>query len=180
MAASSVAVVHAHPGRVRLKVPRIKEEPGFGKKLEQLFGSVSAVKRVEAIPLTGSLLILYDLGKIGSKETLEALEPLANSLADDLPEFDVKDFAAWLGRVGDETKPRSRRHNPGPTLRRRGVPVRGRTLKLLLPATLAALGLHALATAPTPVPWHQYLWMAFSSYFTFHPRQAPPPDRSAE
>ncbi len=101
---SSVGVMHAHPGRVRLKMPQIKKDPGFGGKVEQLLSPVPGIKKVQTNPLTGSLLVLYDPERIGSPEALEALEPVAESLAPYFPDLDLKRLAGWLARLNHQLK----------------------------------------------------------------------------
>lgn len=101
---SSVTVMHAHPGRVRLKLPQIKRDPGFAREVKELLGPVPGIKKVETSSLTGSLLILYDSSRIGSLETLEALEPVAEALAPHFPDLDLKEVARWLGRLSEHWK----------------------------------------------------------------------------
>lgn len=98
---TSVTVMHAHPGRVRLKLAQIKRDPGFAQEIKELLTPVPGIKRVETNSLTGSLLVLYDSTKISSPETLDALEPVAEALAPHFPELDLKEVASWLSRLSE-------------------------------------------------------------------------------
>jgi hypothetical protein len=177
MVPAGIDVVHAHPGRVRLKFPQIKHDPEFAARIEKALAPVPAVKRVESNPVTGNLLVLYDPGGIASPETLEALEPLSESLAEHLPELDVEEFARWLAAV-DDKRPRKRTHNnPGP--RRAGALPRP-SLKVLLPATFAGFGVHALVTAPAPVPWYHFMSWALTAFLGMNHGKSPGPESAGE
>jgi len=55
-----VQVVHALPGRVRLKLHRLKHNTSYAAEIQQDLLKVSGIKHLEAHPQTGSLLIEYD------------------------------------------------------------------------------------------------------------------------
>lgn len=55
-----VQVVHALPGRVRLKLPRLKNNTSNVAEIQRNLFAVSGIKHLEANPQTGSLLIEYD------------------------------------------------------------------------------------------------------------------------
>ena len=55
-----VQVVHAMPGRVRLRISKVRGNPAFAQKAQDKLGRVPGIKRVEVKPLTGSVLIFYD------------------------------------------------------------------------------------------------------------------------
>jgi hypothetical protein len=52
--------IHAVPGRLRLRIPRLKASPWMAAALEHELRRVEGVLRVEANALTGNLLIVYD------------------------------------------------------------------------------------------------------------------------
>jgi Heavy metal associated domain 2 len=60
MAIKGVHVVHAMPGRIRLRVDKVKGNPAFAQKAQNKLGRVPGITQVEAKPLTGSVLIYYD------------------------------------------------------------------------------------------------------------------------
>ena len=57
MTIKGVHIVHTMPGRVRLKVDKVRGNPAFAQKAQKKLDRVPGIKRVEAKPLTGSVLI---------------------------------------------------------------------------------------------------------------------------
>jgi hypothetical protein len=55
-----VQVVHALPGRVRLKLHRLKNNNAYAAEIQRDLLKVRGVTHLEAHPQTGSLLIEYD------------------------------------------------------------------------------------------------------------------------
>ena len=55
-----VQIVHALPGRVRLKVHRLKHNIAYAADIQRHLLEVPGITHLEANPQTGSLLILYD------------------------------------------------------------------------------------------------------------------------
>jgi len=53
-------VLHALPGRVRLKLHRLKNNTSFAAEIQRDLPKVLGIKHLEANPQTGSLLIEYD------------------------------------------------------------------------------------------------------------------------
>ena len=60
MEIEGLKVVHALPGRVRLKVAKVKGNLAMARKAQEKLAKVPGIKQVEAQPGTGSLLIHYD------------------------------------------------------------------------------------------------------------------------
>ena len=60
MAIDEFTVIHALPGRVRLKVAGIKNNPGLAQEIKQRLSSKAGVSRVQINPITGSVLMHYD------------------------------------------------------------------------------------------------------------------------
>lgn len=56
----NVQVVHALPGRVRLKLPRLRNNTAYAAEIQRDLLKVSGIKHLESNPRTGSLLIEYD------------------------------------------------------------------------------------------------------------------------
>jgi hypothetical protein len=73
MAIQGIQVVHTMPGRVRLRVDKVKGNPAFAQKAQDKLGRVPGVKRVEAQPLTGSVLVYYDAAALLAEGTLAVL-----------------------------------------------------------------------------------------------------------
>ena len=60
----SVKVVHFTPGRVRLKVAAVKNNPAYSGMLKDAFQAVPGISSLEVNSLTGSVLIQYDKGRL--------------------------------------------------------------------------------------------------------------------
>ena len=88
-----ITVVHALPGRVRLKIPGVKDNPNLARQAQEKLVRVPGIQGVEANPATGSLLILYDLALLASVETLG---PLGEIFAELFPEVALEEVAAGL------------------------------------------------------------------------------------
>ena len=163
-------VVHALPGRVRLKVAKFKGNPALARQAQGKLAKVPGITQVEAKPGTGSLLIQYDQDQLFSTASLEIL---SGTLGELFPEIEVLTLAAGLASLAE---------NPGAGT---GPPMAasltgslkaantrlakltgGLDLKLLVPLTLVFLGLRRLwAAEEVAFPsWSDYLWFGFSSF----------------
>lgn len=47
-----ITVAYALPGRVRLKIPEVKENPELARQAQEKLGRVPGIQRVEATPAT--------------------------------------------------------------------------------------------------------------------------------
>lgn len=162
-----ITVAHAMRGRVRLKIPRIKNNPELACRAQEKLGLAPGIQRVEANPLTGSLLILYDPAMLAS---LEALAPLGETFAELFPEVSLEELAAGLqelqqlsetGDTADASFDLLGAFNP---LGNPGL-FRDLNLDLLLPLALLFLGgrkLFASKEATFPA-WYDYLWIGASA-----------------
>jgi len=171
MEPEGLKVVHALPGRVRLKVAKVKGNPALARRAQEKLTKVPGIRQVEAQPGTGSLLIHYDMDQLCS---MASLEILSETLGELFPEIEVLTLAAWLASLAE---------NPGAGTG--GPPMAasltgslkaantrlakltgGLDLKLLLPLTLVFFGLRRLwAAEEVAFPsWSDYLWFGFASF----------------
>jgi hypothetical protein len=170
MASESLTIVHASPGRVRLKASQVKGNPSLAQQVQDELRGVSGVREVRANPLTGSILLLLDKVKMLEPE---ALAPLAAVLGKLFPEIETLELDPGPITGAGEAAP-----SPG------GTPMQGLAgsvgalnariagltggidLRLLLPMSLLYLGVRQLLTAKkTPAPaWYDYLWFGFSTF----------------
>jgi hypothetical protein len=70
-------VVHQMPGRIRLKIPPLKTEPEWGKKIEQLVNLDERITSVRVNPVAASVVIHYRPeieSKRGCEELLELIQ----------------------------------------------------------------------------------------------------------
>ncbi|SHN81502.1 HMA2 domain-containing protein [Bradyrhizobium erythrophlei] len=56
----NVQVAHQVPGRVRLKVPGVKESPELVDQIKQMFNAIPGIEEVTVNPTTGSVVLRYD------------------------------------------------------------------------------------------------------------------------
>lgn len=171
MELEGLKVVHALPGRVRLKVAKVKGNQVLARLAEKKLVQVPGIEQVEAKANTGSLLIHYSLNDLFDSE---ALESLSETLAELFPEIEIGALMTGLMSLTE---------NPGAvagagtaiaqgisgSLAALNTEIRkytgGLDLRLLAPLALIFLGLRGLWTAeklrfPT---WSEYLWFGFSS-----------------
>jgi hypothetical protein len=77
-----VQILHHVPGRIRIKVPRLKGKPKACKAIDDMAIAIQGVHGVKAHPVTGSVLVHYDKANPEVMRRLEqALEELENFLA---------------------------------------------------------------------------------------------------
>jgi len=60
MTTMMVQVAHQVPGRIRLKVPKLKENPELIERIEQMFNMIPGIEEVAVNPVTGSVVLHYD------------------------------------------------------------------------------------------------------------------------
>jgi hypothetical protein len=167
MELEGLKVVHALPGRVRLKAAKVKGNPTLARRAEKKLARVPGIKHVEAKADTGSLLIHYNLEDLFSTA---ALDILSETLGELFPEIEIGALIAGLMSLTENSgggAPLAQ--GISGSLAALNTEMRkftgGLDLKLLAPLTLIFLGLRGLWTAeklsfPT---WSDYLWFGFSS-----------------
>jgi hypothetical protein len=69
---SDVQILHAIPGRLRVKISQVKENPAFAKRLEQTLARMRMVQWSTVNPMTGSVLIGYDAALLPAISGLQA------------------------------------------------------------------------------------------------------------
>jgi hypothetical protein len=177
MTAGPVTIVHAIPGRLRLKVAGIKSNPDLLTDVRQRLAAVPAVQDVEVNAGTGSVIIRYDAAAL---TTDDSLRTLVTSLASVFPDSDLSqiDLSTPLSANGTmaATTPviatsirtffaKLNEHIDAAT---------GGTadLKTLLPLLLFGFGIRSLFKTDKPhVPtWYDFLWFALGTYFMLNPR----------
>ena len=170
MELEGLRVVHALPGRVRLKVAKIKGNPAQARQAQEKLAKVPGIRQVEAKPGTGSLLIHYDTDHLFSTASLEILSVTLGEL---FPEIEVLTLAAWLASLAENpgagTGPSIAAGLTG-SLQAANTQLAkltgGLDLKLLVPLTLIFFGFRRLWAAEkvTFPSWSDYLWFGFASF----------------
>ena len=177
MQGMSVRLAHASPGRIRLKVEDIKNDPQRAGEIEAKLRSVSGLQSAQANPVTGSLLLIYDEPAL---ESMELPFAVAQVLGISLNDLDPEDLRLLMSHQGNGYKLHASSISEGleSTVREMNTAVRrtvGADLGILLPLALAVLGIRSLVLSEkTLLPsWHDYLWFSFSTYFILN-RTNPP------
>jgi hypothetical protein len=57
----NVQVAHQVPGRIRLKVPNVKDNPELIDQIKQMFHVIPGIENVTVNPTTGSVVLQYDI-----------------------------------------------------------------------------------------------------------------------
>ena len=71
-----IAEEYAHliDGRMRVKVQKIKRQPAHAREIENMLRPMDGVTRVDANPLTGNVLVLFDSDIVTDENILEHLD----------------------------------------------------------------------------------------------------------
>ena len=165
---AGVRVVHAIPGRIRLKIPMISQDPRLASDIEERLSRIDGVRRVETSPVTGSVLVFFEGGAATSAGCLRALSDGLPALFSSL---DWKELQAGLASGGNGAHTMS-------ALDRRIMEffsslnssvsnlTSGIDLRVLVPLALFFLGMRALLfSGNVPFPsWYDYFWFALSTF----------------
>jgi len=172
MGIGGIKVVHTIPGRVRVKLSQIKENPALAREVHERLSAVQGIQRAEVNPITGSILVLYDRTQL---EPLDSLLSLAEWFGPLFPDFEFSDLESLLASAnGDGADPSLAEHLStifGSLNAKVGETTGGVDLKLLLPLTLFLLGVRGLLVAGKGVfpTWYDLLWFAFGTFFMLNP-----------
>ena len=80
-------VAHRIPGRVRVKVPHLKNNPQAAQRLNRMAASIKGIKKVEASSVTGSMVVHYDKDSVDSQaEFGEMMNSIGSILSVAIPE----------------------------------------------------------------------------------------------
>jgi len=91
--------IHHIPGRLRLKSPRLKRNPGEGAALQALLGERGGIRSCEVNPVTGSMLVQYDTAETSVGGIWELLEERGYELHRE-PAAEPSQPAAMVDKVG--------------------------------------------------------------------------------
>jgi len=178
----TIKVVHAIPGRVRLKVSKMKQNSALEAEVRNRLSTAKAVQRVEINTITGSVLLLYNPEEITIPGSLFSLSESFHSI---FPEINFEELKSCLisptspGALANSAPANLTSADPmtikiselsrtvNERLKKAGSP----DLKVLLPISLLALGIRGLLVAENvPFPaWYDFLWFSFSTFFILNP-----------
>jgi heavy-metal-associated domain-containing protein len=185
MGTSAIQIVHFLPGRVRVKLPRLKGNTSLAGEVERTLTALQGIRHVETSTMTGSVLVLYEprLPTSLDLEAVGSLMELANTLGLSFEDVDMDELQHWLHTVANGT----RAETPTALGNRitaffnnvnAGVPQITSgwgELRMLVPLMLAFLGLRSLLlTDNLPFPtWYDYLWFAFGTFAILNAPRVP-------
>ena len=64
---------HVTPGRLRIKIPKVKDSQADAQRVERVLRRINGVKSVRANPLTGNVLVLFDSDALTHKDVVDIL-----------------------------------------------------------------------------------------------------------
>ncbi|HEX8203583.1 MAG TPA: hypothetical protein VF590_24115 [Isosphaeraceae bacterium] len=156
-------ILHALPGRVRLRVAGLKRDPALAREIEGRLSADPAIRRVEASLVTGSVLILFDPAAGPPGEFVRRLVPAHVAAEWEVPTLPTPAAAAHGVPPARGIAEFFRQLNHRVAARTGGL-----DLPVLLPLALLALGVRGLLGTDRkklPVPtWYDLLWFAFGTF----------------
>jgi hypothetical protein len=167
------------PGRVRFKTARLKGNASFAREIEEALSPIAGIRAVEANPVTGSVLVHYDLDRLTSLDSLLALQQSFPRL---FPDVELAQLQAFLESSGNGSSPstavplsESITATLGQINTAVGEATSGLDLKTLVPLTLLFFGVRGLMVAEevTFPAWYDLLWFAFGSYIMLNRAERP-------
>src|SRR5262249_17938709 len=165
---AGIDVVHAIPGRARVRIQALRGNPAVAKRLGERLGQLPGMRRVEANAVTGTLLLVYD------PDDMRWLEELPEAAG--APQLDLDSVRPRLeaGPVDGENGGRPATHVAsffGTLNQRIGEATGGLDLTVLVPALLVLFGLRALVTDKVRTPtWYDLLWFGFGTFVMLNAR----------
>jgi len=168
MKATQIHVAHAIPGRIRLKIDRLKGDATLAQTMRERVRSLPGVQHVETNATTGSLLVLYDEGVAGWSEHQRPLVQTVASMWGLRPD-EVRRHLAHPSNGHWGARAIRPHHVKGffSSLNEQVESVTGGVgLTLLVPLALVLLGIRgALVADRVPAPrWYDLLWFGFAAF----------------
>ncbi|MEW5803075.1 MAG: HMA2 domain-containing protein [bacterium] len=87
------SITHAIPGRVRLKIARVKQNPVLAGEIQKRFSAIRGIHEVEVSSVTGSVLLIFDPKEVVSLSSMGSLLEAFTSL---FPEIKLEEIKGWL------------------------------------------------------------------------------------
>jgi hypothetical protein len=184
LAARGLWVTHLIPGRIRVRIPRLRRNPALAEAIRARLSSLDCVRRVEASPVTAGVLVVYDPAAIAVclPEVLEAAKSL-RLLAPEVEAAQVLSLAAtWPGQRPTGTGASAAAVSVNRAFEQLDARISRATdhqldLKTLIPLALLVGAAVGLLRAPriTAPAWYTLLWYSFNTFRGFHARLFPGP-----
>lgn len=175
-----IQLVHACPGRVRLRLPWLRDAHEEAVALADHLAELDPSLRAELRPWTGSVLCTYDPGRLDAEQVLRAVRRHTRVAAvkrqgERSPEVDAEYARAARAKVGTLTR------TLGQGVRELNEEVLRSTDGRLDLGAVTGLGFLAVGaaeiasarTVPAP-PWFNLAWWAFRTFTLFGRDEAEP------
>jgi hypothetical protein len=162
-----VELLHATPGRIRLRLPEMKGDPAKAREVEQQVAGLKLARRIEANPVTGSILVTYDPDDSASlAELSRRFLPELDSAARICPPDPGDDVEAVTPSAVQAVLSNLRAINANVRTTTGGL-----DLRILVPAIMVLMGIKTLVTDGERKPaWYNYFWFAFGTFCTLNRR----------
>ncbi len=184
MAEARVTIVHAIPGRIRVRIPRIKNDPDYAAQTRERLRALPGITGVEANSVTASVVVTYDEAATTFPELIPGLsETFHTYLFPELDRARIESMLRSSPNGSGTTTPLAKRIYSffGTVDQGVGHATAGNLdLRILLPVTLFMLGVGRLLSqnnVPTPT-WFDFLWFSFGTFMALNapfPAAAQPP-----
>lgn len=163
----SAHVLHASPGRVRLRVQREDLESAALAQAERALVGLTGVRGVRKNPLTRSVLITFDAQAVEFEDLITAIAGAGVVIEPIFEEPSVRPARPIDHLIIDLSRRVDERVRQGT-----GGSLDARTL---LPIGLAALAARELLTTGlSAAPWYVLLWYSFDSFMKLRKPEASP------
>src|SRR5581483_6670118 len=172
MPLEGVRIVHAIPGRIRLKVAGLRDEPRLAADVHDALSRIPDVERLEINTRTGSVIVFFEEPAASSAESVRAL---SETWPKTLSPLELGTF--------DPTHTEHTNGDAAPAVDRRllemlgsvnagvGKVAAGIDLRLLVPLALFALGFRSLVFSDkVPAPtWYDFFWFGLGTFVMLNP-----------
>ena len=195
MTTQDFQIVHAIPGRIRVKVGKVKDNGALAAELQHKLSRIRVVQEAAVSPLTGSVIVTYDPRLLESLNSLDVAEPhllesmhellaLADFLEMSPQDIDTASLEDWFRAHSNGWNPSASSTMARAvetffgTMNAKVAQASGgwSDLKALLPLALFILGIRSLFMAEKVFlpAWYDYLWFAFGTFIALHPTASTP------
>ena len=173
MNSQEVRLVHAMPGRVRLKVAKLEGKPGLAQEIQKHLATIQGIQHIRVNPVNGSVLVQYDAQALMSPDSVRAL---SEACATFFPEVNIAESSAslltMLNQRNASVSTASSWTNTLLALDKRiRAAIGGIDLNVFVPMLLFLLGVRSLLVAKKIVlpAWYDLFWFSFGTYVALSP-----------
>jgi hypothetical protein len=168
VATETASIAHVIPGRVRLRMGALRDEPDRAPAIEQQLAELPGIEQVRVNARTGSVVVEFDPELAGS---LDVLALIADRLDITIAEEPPRHEAVLPARLTSTRAAERVRAVCRDTNARVAAATGGADLRVLVPGALFFLGIGALlgARRRRMPAWHELIWYAFNTFEMLNP-----------